>query len=856
MPDYKQQGAQQEGQEQEKTSATGESFGSKSFLELFTPKVLVIFLVFAVLVFISGLILSQTSFLTQDQEDLNSQRQDSGATDENANQTPSGQDPLEDTGEKLFGFSLVKPVFAQYARPEQAVSPELPAITPKVDELMNLSAFEEAGLSLSADQAKALEEQGFFLADEDVLGEQTFGNDDFADLYKTFSGNRQEHYREPDDALFISSDAALHLYHILIDRSFQKIEEEKFQPMLKQMTRALFADSMGKYQEADEGLLKDTYSRLAAYYLIPLVVLDSADLSATDLSPEDFGTYAEYLEAQVQARETASQQDLEFSLDAPVYGGYELDDFIFQTARQELDLIQDSQGVSPSALFTPLRPDFENDYSQFKPRSHYTKNDILKSYFIAMMWYGRMGFTLDSPELTRDAIAITGQINTLKAGDGNISDMYATLSSAIEFFVGEVDDLTPYQYTDLMQKHFGSQITTDELSDQDMLDGFIQKAIKELPIPRIVSEVVYKYDDGGERDKLLKSLMQFRFMGQRFTPDAYVLNQLTQGVGAPDPETGQNLPSMTTALMPIKVISPDNQVVDQYVNSWVEANAPLSDRIIDKKLSQLINEFSGFSQGTWTQNIYWNWLNTYRSLLAGYGEGYPYFMTTDNWQRKNLGTVLGSYTELKHDTLLYAKQSYAELGGGGNLPEEIPPVPKGYVEADPVFWSRITALAEMTQNGLEERDLMPEYYGDRYESFADICRFYSELARKQLADQDITDDEFERLRQSGYVFAELTDPLPGKSLTNKERRAGIIADIHTDAVKSQILYEATGKPYIIYVAVKDKNGARLTRGLVFKHYEFTGPLDERYADEDWQAKVYEGQDDLPLVDEWSQSIVR
>jgi hypothetical protein len=29
---------------------------------------------------------------------------------------------------------------------------------------------------------------------------------------------------------------------------------------------------------------------------------------------------------------------------------------------------------------------------------------------------------------------------------------------------------------------------------------------------------------------------------------------------------------------------------------------------------------------------------------------------------------LGSYTELKHDTLLYVKQAYAEMGGGGAGP--------------------------------------------------------------------------------------------------------------------------------------------------------------------------------------------
>ena len=53
---------------------------------------------------------------------------------------------------------------------------------------------------------------------------------------------------------------------------------------------------------------------------------------------------------------------------------------------------------------------------------------------------------------------------------------------------------------------------------------------------------------------------------------------------------------------------------------------------------------------------------------------------------------LSSWTELKHDTILYAKQVMAEMGGG---PEEEPP--KGYVEPNPEAYARLLALVEMTQ---------------------------------------------------------------------------------------------------------------------------------------------------------------
>ena len=688
-------------------------------------------------------------------------------------------------------------------------------------------------------------------------------------MYNDFDGNSNKYYREPQDTVFITSDAVLHLYHILIDRSFQKIEETKFQPMLRAMTEALFLDSINNYNSASEPKIKKSYKRLSAYYLIPLVILDTGNKSAEiDLDPENYFTFAQYLDAVSAEKIKNSKDKLEFSLDNRIYNGIELSDEIYDLAKQELELINNAKGTADSPIFTPLRPEFINDYSQFKPRSHYTKNDILKSYFIAMMWYGRMGFTLDSPALTRDALIITGQVNNVKINDKNLSELWSDMAVVIDFFVGEVDDLTPYQYTEIIQKIYGEEMTNQELADDELLNNFIKTAVKELPQPKILSEVILMEDyDSETKESLLASTMQFRFMGQRFTPDAYILNKLTQGDEAPDSETGQKLPSTPTALMPISLLNPSNRLVKSCLDEWINNPARIesqkrpffdgrSDKVIAKFYSQLNNEFSAYDNKVWTQNIYWSWLNCFKPLLSDYGDGYPFFMSNQEWQKKNLGTVLGSYTELKHDTLLYAKQSYAELGGGGDNPEEIPPVAKGYVEPDLIFWNRIIALAETTKKGLTERNIFPDEFKRKYQAFLESSNFFKKIVEQELQNQEISDDDFEKLRKISLKFAAIVAPLPGQELTVKERRAGIIADIHTDAVKGQILYEATGKPHIMYVAVSDINGARLTRGAVFNHYEFTNPLDERLSDEDWQAKVYDETDNLPDEDKWSKELIK
>lgn len=773
-------------------------------------------------------------------------------------------------GDNLFSFNLVKPAFAEFTDKQSNIAPRIPYQPAKFSELSNVNSFIKDGLiEFSEGQKNILEKNGFYLTKNDIIGDPgiSFGSsDDYYNTYKNFSGSWNPYFREGRNALFISSDYALHTFHILIDRSFQRLEETKLQPQIRSITKAFFLDSIDNYNKATDSKIKDSYKRLSVFYLVPLAILDAGSNTkdTSNLKPEDFSDYAKYIEAVDKANENLTNENLHFKLPTDkIYAGQQLSEEIYKNAQDELSLIEASKGVLPSPLFSPLRPDFKQDYSQFKPRSHYTKNAILKSYFTAMMWYGRSGFALKSPEQTRDAIIITGQINNLEADGQPIAKLWSDFAAIIDFFVGEPDDLTPYDYTKAIEKSYGSKISEEDLADDGLLNKFIATAKDNLPQPKILSEAIMMNSiDEKSKNELLAETMQFRFLGQRFTLDAYILNKLTQGDEAADSETGQKLPSTPTALMPISLLQPDNQVVKDYLNDWINDPERIkhqqreSDKVIAKVYKQLQSEISTFDSQKWTSNIYWSWLDCFRPLLSNYSQGYPFFMVGDSWQQKNLGTVLGSYTELKHDTLLYAKQSYAELGGGGPDETKMPPVVKGYVEPDLVFWNKIIALAEKTKSGLIARDAMPDEFAERYDAFLKSATFFRDLAIKELNNEKISDDDFEKLRTINADWDLIFSPLSGQELTPKEKRAGIIADIHTNVPLSEILYEATGKPFIIYVAIKDANGTRLTRGAVYSHYEFTDKLDERLTDEDWQAKVYLNQGKLPAGDKWSQKLLQ
>jgi hypothetical protein len=111
------------------------------------------------------------------------------------------------------------------------------------------------------------------------------------------------------------------------------------------------------------------------------------------------------------------------------------------------------------------------------------------------------------------------------------------------------------------------------------------------------------------------------------------------------------------------------------------------------------------------------------------------------------------------------------------------------------------------------------------------------------------ESEWEVLR-TGIISAlesSLPWPVEGPVLPAKDKRAALIADVHTgqdSANPLRILYEGTGVPNVILVAVKDVNGPRLTIGFTYSQYEFTEAYGgQRLTDEDWQKNFYVGDDE-------------
>lgn len=725
------------------------------------------------------------------------------------------------------------PVFANYNLASTKYVPTLPNYTLKIEDIANLTDFEKAaGATFSLGQKNALTQDNFFVAKNgdkfyaSGADDFTTRNDDWTALYKTIGGSYSPAERQQQNSVYISSDFVLHVYHKLVDEEFQFIEESNFYPALANLSKSMLASAAKNYAQVSAQDQKDSFDRLSAYFLVSSAILDNASAD-----------YAKFKQTNFIENSTVDSKTAVLAAADALAQTNAVSENAKNIAKQEIGLIFDAKDMVESPLMGKFQPSMKEDYSQFGPRSHYAKNAILRDYFRAMMWYGRMNFLLKSPELTRDASNIT----TLLTPD--LKTQWESIYQPTTFFVGTADDLTIYDYVNA-QKKTGSDI------------GKLQQELLTYRNPKIMSSVIVNPSvTSTSKEDLQNTTKGFRFMGQRFTPDAFVFSTLTQGDEAPDPKTGQKLPSTPTALMVSTLMGSSESAT--LLNKWIQDNAKDSDKVLADRMATLQDYFGKTTQAQWTQNIYWSWLYTIKSLFANTKTaGYPMFMKSENWDKKSLQAFLGSWTELKHDTLLYAKQSYAELGAGGPEDQPAKAVVKGYVEPNVEFYDRLIALVNMTKDGLKSFGILPADFEQRNNTFAQTLAFYKQLAVAELQNQTISDDDFEKLRLSAGQLDNILSAPDSQEKVEKNARAAIIADVHTDAKKGQILYEGDGIPNYVFVAVKDANGTRLTKGLVYSYYEFAGQLGKRLTDETWQKINYSASSKNLIMPWWNTELIK
>jgi hypothetical protein len=243
-------------------------------------------------------------------------------------------------------------------------------------------------------------------------------------------------------------------------------------------------------------------------------------------------------------------------------------------------------------------------------------------------------------------------------------------------------------------------------------------------------------------------------------------------------------------------------------------------------------------QKDWASSIYDSWLWALEPMWSQHGKAFPDYMRTPAWAAKAQQTGFGSYAELKHDTILFAKQFASE--GGAPDPKF---APRNWVEPDPVAFERLAAMATLMQGGLADRNLLTR---DADKLMTELVRMYSQLARiasDELAGKPISEADNEDLGYIGGalegVYLRTSDSSPS-GVTQADLDAAIIADIGRAADK--VVEVGTGRIDRILVIVPDDHGGfQVAVGGVYSYYEFLQPMSDRLTDEAWRVMLDQGE---------------
>ena len=262
-----------------------------------------------------------------------------------------------------------------------------------------------------------------------------------------------------------------------------------------------------------------------------------------------------------------------------------------------------------------------------------------------------------------------------------------------------------------------------------------------------------------------------------------------------------------------------------------------------ENMNQLRAELSLDNSTLWNASLYSKWLNTLRPLLEEKGEGYPMFMQNKEWTKKNLECFAGSFTELKHDTILYSKQIIAEMGGGIAITDTDD---RGYVEPEPLVYERFVYLSKMTTDGLRKYGMLSETEEENLNRLTQIAELLLNISIKELKDEVLTDEEYDFIKGYGgnieHFWYEVVRDKEDRYIDATKCPAAVVVDIATDP-NGTVLEAATGDVSCIIVAIQVDGKIKLAQGSVYSFYQFEWPMDDRLTDTKWRVMMGISLDD-------------
>lgn len=601
--------------------------------------------------------------------------------------------------------------------------------------------------------------------------------------------------------VYISADAILEAVHSSYDSILMSVEQQALIPGMKQLLAEMHAALANPPIPVSEDVVADVDEYLA----IARTLLDGSPVS-------------------------------------PIAGGGA------EVVQQLVAAALGADGLEAVTLFGVQR---EIDTSQFTPRGHYTESVDLERYFRAMMWLGRIDFRLietlpdGSRMFHRDQYEATLLLRSLMTQ--NDVERWVAIDDAIGAFVGESDNLVLSE-VDALVSELGGMSAALAGDDETVASTILAGG---YGMQRIASHLMV--NDGTV--KTLPLNRSFLLLGQRYVLDSHVFSRVVydriKGRMMPDP-----LDVAFAALgndQALQLLEPQLRQFPEYPGALARMRV-LAD---------------AHDEEYWNQNLYNLWLSSLRALSPSKATqdpgaaGLPEIVGTEAWGRRMLNTQLASWAQLRHDTLLYAKQSYTGIPACD--------FPDAYVDPYPEFFSRLSRFAEKGKEVANQLEASLGVTSDAVVSYfstlAAAAQVLTEMAEHQRTGTPFSDAHMEfinravRVEQQDVVCATVEVPDGWLADLYFDRDSSIefdptIADVHTQPADAagniigHVLHVGTGFPRKMVITANTCSGPRAYVGVAFAYHEQVTTNFERLTDNAWAQQLQqEGAPDVPWMKE-------
>ncbi|WP_280525094.1 DUF3160 domain-containing protein [Treponema phagedenis] len=536
-----------------------------------------------------------------------------------------------------------------------------------------------------------------------------------------------------------------------------------------------------------------------------------------------------------------------------------------KAVQDEIKLMEAAQGQAPSSVFTFADSSAaEEDYSQYTVRGHYTKNGILATYFKVMMWFGRAHFLIADnaakvlpvgEKTASDAIALTANMQPIALlitevinKNPSLYTQWQNIFDPITALIGLSDDLSFYEVLPIW-KEFNVNDFGAWSSDKKNLHDFMKKAHEKCAPPAIAGLSVLYAAAEEDSEGNNKQPMGWRLFGQRFTYDSFIHHLVSS------PRLyGRQMVSGMDIMKAFGSKAADGFLAEDYKR--FPAMQPI--------LNSLAEEISADPGRAFGKTYYGSVLNEIATQARfEQGSGF-YFTESPAWTVKALNSAHGSWAELRHDTILYVKQSYAKMGGGAYEPTfRTEPIPKmiHYIEPNLAFWKNAVNSTKLLTALFKHFNMIQEYDLQKLQELTDLCVKASEIVELEIKDKPVSAEDNIWIstiprKLSHVILVGIDSAGDGAYFDNDDMvKMALVADVFTNAETNTVLETAVGTPYRIYVPLNDgQGGKRIAVGYCFNYYEFPHPISDRLTDEKWKERVYadpaENLEDLKP--EWSR----